>query len=32
MIEDYENVTRANLDNNRDVPTIQALIQRHREI
>jgi hypothetical protein len=31
-IEDYENATRANLDNNRDVPAVQELIQRHREI
>jgi hypothetical protein len=31
-IEDYENATRANLDNNRDVPTVQELIQRHQEI
>jgi predicted hydrolase (HD superfamily) len=31
-IEDYENATHANLDNNRDVPAVQELIQRHREI
>jgi hypothetical protein len=31
-IDDYENATHANLDNNRDVPAIQELIQRHREI
>jgi hypothetical protein len=31
-IEDYENVTCANLDNNIDVLDVQELIQRHREI
>jgi hypothetical protein len=31
-IEDYENATCANLDTNRDVPTVQELIQRHLEI
>lgn len=31
-IEDYENATRANLDDHRDVPAVQELIQRHRQI
>jgi hypothetical protein len=31
-IDDYENATRANLDNNRDVPVVQELIQKHREV
>jgi hypothetical protein len=31
-IEYYENATRENLDNNRDVPAVQELIQRHRQI
>jgi hypothetical protein len=31
-IEDYENATRATLDTNRDVPTVQELINRHRQI
>jgi predicted hydrolase (HD superfamily) len=31
-IEDYENATRGNLDNNRDVPVVQELIQRHQQI
>jgi hypothetical protein len=31
-IDDYENATRANLDNNRDIPVVQELIQKHREV
>jgi hypothetical protein len=32
QIEDYENATRATLDTNRDVPAVQELINRHRQI
>jgi hypothetical protein len=31
-IEDYENATCATLDTNRDVPAVQELINRHRQI
>jgi hypothetical protein len=31
-IENYKNTTCGNLDNNRDVPAVQELIQKHQQI